>query len=324
MVISKTKYDASMEEIRALFSRHGLGNVTGVSRLGNGEFNAAYEVICDEKEHYALKIAPTKEMKVLSYEENLMESEVFWYGMMHENTDILCPKIYAVDFSGEILNSSCFVMQMMEGRPLAELDLSDEEQERVGRQKLELLSKIHKIAGSGFGYRHRRLYGTWDEALKSMADSLISDCRALGYETPCGESFVRDIDKHRDLLKTVPCRMVNFDLWDSNILYNNGRICLIDPERGFWGDPVADFITVRPGQKVPLSAKKKEIEIYNETADEKIILSRETEIRYALAVCYLALIEEVEKYVRYEPENPNYIRNTIDAKDMYDMAFEFL
>ena len=117
---------------------------------------------------------------------------------------------------------------------------------------------------------------------------------------------------------------MNFDLWDSNILYNNGRICLIDPERGFWGDPVADFITVRPGQKVPLSAKKKEIEIYNETADEKIILSRETEIRYALAVCYLALIEEVEKYVRYEPENPNYIRNTIDAKDMYDMAFEFL
>ena len=53
-------------------------------------------------------------------------------------------------------------------------------------------------------------------------------------------------------------------------------------------------------------------------------LSEETEIRYALAVCYLALIEEVEKYARYEPDNPTYIRNTVDAKDMYEMAFKIL
>ena len=49
-----------------------------------------------------------------------------------------------------------------------------------------------------------------------------------------------------------------------------------------------------------------------------------TEIRYALAVCYLALIEEGEKYVRYEPDNPTYIRNTIDSREMYDMAFGIL
>ena len=43
-----------------------------------------------------------------------------------------------------------------------------------------------------------------------------------------------------------------------------------------------------------------------------------------LAVCYLALIEEVEKYVRYEPDDPTYIRNTIDSRDMYHMAFDIL
>ena len=43
-----------------------------------------------------------------------------------------------------------------------------------------------------------------------------------------------------------------------------------------------------------------------------------------LAVCYLALIEEVEKHVRYEPDEPNYIRNTNDAREMYDMAFDIL
>ena len=120
--------------------------------------------------------------------------------------------------------------------------------------------------------------------------------------------------------------MVNFDLWDSNVLYNanTGKICWIDPERGFWGDPVADFIPLGLGQKAPLSEKQTELEIYNETVAEKIYLTKENEIRYALAVCYLALIEEVEKYVRYEPDHPNYIRNTVDARDMYDMAFAIL
>ena len=61
-----------------------------------------------------------------------------------------------------------------------------------------------------------------------------------------------------------------------------------------------------------------------DTALEKIFLNEETEARYALAVCYLALIEEVEKYVRYEPDDPTYIRNTIDSRDMYHMAFDIL
>ena len=59
-------------------------------------------------------------------------------------------------------------------------------------------------------------------------------------------------------------------------------------------------------------------------AQEKIFLTEETEIRYALTVCYLALIEEVEKYVRYEPDNPTYIRNTVDSREMYNMAFGLL
>ncbi|WP_026510770.1 MULTISPECIES: hypothetical protein [unclassified Butyrivibrio] len=47
MVNSKTKYEATLEEIRELFSFHKLGNLTGITTLGNGEFNAAYRVVLD-------------------------------------------------------------------------------------------------------------------------------------------------------------------------------------------------------------------------------------------------------------------------------------
>ncbi|MCR5032317.1 MAG: hypothetical protein K6A92_05590, partial [Lachnospiraceae bacterium] len=170
----------------------------------------------------------------------------------------------------------------------------------------------------------RGLWDSWYEALRHMAGDLVEDCKNLGYETPDGERFLQWIDEQEAVLRKAPCRMVNFDLWDSNVLFHEGHLIWIDPERGFWGDPVADFITIGKGQKAPLSEKKKELEIYNRTAAEKIELCRDTEIRYACAVAYLALIEEVEKYVRYEPEHPNYIRNTIDARDMYDMACKVL
>ena len=326
MAISKTKYEASKAEIRELFSFHKMGNVLDVAALGNGEFNAAYKVTCDNGTDYALKIAPPEGASVLSYEKNMMEAEVFWYSQMHEKTDILCPRVFISDFSKRIVKSNCFIMEMMAGKALWEAGLSDQEYEAVQKQKISMLTKIHRITNDRYGYIQTGLDDSWYEALKNMALRLVADCKKLGHDTPDGETFLRFIDKHETLLRAVPCRMVNFDLWDSNVLYNEatGRICWIDPERGFWGDPVADFITLGPGQKAPLSAKKKELEIYNEMAQEKIPLTEETEIRYALAVCYLALIEEVEKYVRYEPDNPTYIRNTVDSREMYDMAFRLL
>ena len=75
MVISKTKYEASEAEIRELFSFHKVGNVIDTAALGNGEFNAAYKVLCDNGVAYALKIAPPPGSKVLSYEKNMMEAE---------------------------------------------------------------------------------------------------------------------------------------------------------------------------------------------------------------------------------------------------------
>ena len=326
MVISKTKYEASEAEIKALFAFHKMGNAVDAAVLGNGEFNAAYKVTCDDGVRYALKIAPPEDAKVLSYEKNMMRSEVFWYSRMHEKTDILCPEVYVSDFSKEIIKSNCFIMEMMAGKPLWEMDFSDREYEAVQKQKIGMLTKIHRITNDGYGYIQTGLTDSWYEALKNMALRLVADCKNLGRDTPDGEKFVSLIDKHEKLLRTVPCRMVNFDLWDSNVLYleETGKICWIDPERGFWGDPVADFITLGPGQKAPLSAKQKELDIYNDMAREKIFLTEETEIRYALAVCYLALIEEVEKYVRYEPDNPTYIRNAIDSREMYDMAFKLL
>ncbi len=103
MVTSKTKYIASESEIRELFSFHKVGNVVEILPLGNGEFNAVYKVVCEAQASYALKIAPPDDAEVLSYEKNMLESEVFWYGRMHDKTDILCPRVIVSDYSKSII-----------------------------------------------------------------------------------------------------------------------------------------------------------------------------------------------------------------------------
>lgn len=152
-----------------------------------------------------------------------------------------CPEVYVSDFSGKIIKSSCFIMQMMDGDPLWKCDFTPEEAARVQAEKIGMLTKIHTIKNDRYGYRQSGLHPSWSEALKAMTVNLISDCKNLGYETEDGEKFLKLIEKHEDVLRQAPCRMVNFDLWDSNVLYDKGKLVWIDPERGFWGDPVPFF-----------------------------------------------------------------------------------
>lgn len=324
MIKSKTKFEASEKDITLIFEKHNMPRVEAISTLGNGEFNAAYKVTGADGTDYVLKISPPDGSHVLTYEKNMMESEVFWYHKMKENTNILIPTVYASDFSRQLLKASYFIMEMMKGEPLWAISFSEEEKQNIQKQKLNMLTQIHSIHNEQFGYRQTGLTDNWYEAIRGMVANLVRDCEQMGRQTKDGHRLLEAIDKHKELLCSCPCCMVNFDLWDSNVLYHDGKLCWIDPERSFFGDPVADFITQGKGQKALLSDKKWELEIYNTTAETPIIYGSETEIRYQIAVGYLALIEEVEKYVRYEPGEENYIRNTVDAREMYDMAFDIL
>lgn len=324
MIKSKTKFRATEEDIVRIFRANNMSPIITVETLGNGEFNAVFKVCTEDNKEYAVKIAPSHDSKVLTYENNMMKSEVFWYEQMREKIDISIPKVYVSDFSENIISTSYFIMEKMDGKPLWEMGFTDAEYAKVQEQKIFMLTQIHQIHNDMFGYIQTGLQNSWYAAIRGMVSNLIKDCETMGKETPNGHKFLMAIDRHEDLLRDCECCMVNFDLWDSNVLYHNGKLCWIDPERSFWGDRIADFITLGKGQKSPLSEKLAEIEIYNRTSEKPIIYDKNMEIRYQVAVGYLALIEEVEKYVRYEPEEENYIRNTVDAKAMFEMVFNIL
>ncbi|MCD7827447.1 MAG: hypothetical protein LUG85_02790 [Clostridiales bacterium] len=120
--------------------------------------------------------------------------------------------------------------------------------------------------------------------------------------------------------------MVNFDIWDSNCIISrkNGELeyTWIDPERSFWGDPVADFVCL--GSTNPFKGKSEALESYNSISDNPIKGTREEQIRWAAAMGYLALIMETEKYYRYTPLHFGWWRNVSGSVWFYSQAFNAL
>ncbi len=322
---SKTKYKIDDEGIRSLFEAAGIGNVTDIAPLGAGEFNAVFSAKAGGRD-YALKIAPTPDADVMTYEKDIMTSEVFWYAKMRENTPIRVPMIYHADFERRLIESDWFIMDKLPGTQMDKMDFSKAEKETAYAELAKMTAHIHSVKNDRFGYLQNGLYGDWYTAIKAMTGAVVSDCKSKGKKTKRGEKLMRYIDENKAVLKKAECCMVNFDIWPPNILCSreNGSLSFawIDPERSFWGDRIVDFVCLE--MMKPLADKKASLAAYNAVADKPVTATADEKIRYAIAQGYLALIMETEKYFRYTPLHFGWWRNVLAAGLLYKRAFEEL
>ncbi len=73
-MISKTKFLLDEKMIKSLCQSAGIENIKEIRPLGDGEYNAVYEITSDRK--YALKSAPDENAKVLTYEKDRTKGEM--------------------------------------------------------------------------------------------------------------------------------------------------------------------------------------------------------------------------------------------------------
>ncbi len=321
-MISRTKYQIDHPSIAALFQAAGIHGLRAISPLGAGEYNAVFAVTAGETE-YVLKIAPTDDVPVLRYETGIMASELFWYEQMRAHTSIRVPKIYASDFSRALIPADYFIMEKLPGLPLDRMKLSAAEKEQTTAATANMAAQIHNIKHDSFGYLQNGLHGNWYEAIRAMVSALQEDCARMGKRSKRAARLLAYIDVNRDILARAPCCMVNFDIWLPNIIgtrEDDGlHYAWIDPERSFWGDPVADFVCLEMTKA--LKEKKRSLAAYNAQGDSPLQLTREEEIRYSVAQGYLGLIMETEKYYRYSPRHFGWWRNVGASAWLLHSAF---
>jgi len=324
-MVSKTKIEVDKKTIQSLFEQAGIEGVSEIVPLGEGEYNAVYAATTTTNE-YVIKISPPDRISTLTYEKNMLSSELYWYRELKEHTDISIPHIYHSDFSKKLLPSPYIIMEKVKGTPLDKMDFNDHEKEAALAEKARMLAQIHRIKNNKFGYVQGGLFDTWHQAIRSMASAVLQDGLKKGHRSRRGERLLTYIDLNKEILEGVECSMVNYDLWDPNILCRRetGGVTYtwIDPERSCWGDRIADFVCLEP--LTPLEEKVSSFKAYNSVADQPMRITPEERVRYAVALGYLALILEVEKYYRYSPLHFGWWRNTIASKLAYRQSLQDL
>lgn len=324
-MISRTKPELTHTQVQDMFDSACLGKVKSFDKLGDGEYNAVYNVVTDMG-NYVLKVSPLDKTGILTYEQDMMRGEVFWYAQIRTHTNVKVPYVYYKDFSHTVFPSDYFIMEKMDGEQLNKADLTDDEKIWCTEEIARIISKFHKVQNNEFGYIQNQLYDNWYLALRNMTLNLINDTKRANRKTRRGKKLLKYIDEYKSLLEKVPCSMVNLDMWYGNVLCerknNKINLIVIDPERTVWGDAVFDFVNLE-FEKI-LDKKTLSLNAYNETAKIKINCTNEEMIRFAFGIGYLALIQEAEKYYRYTPHHFGWWRNVFSCKFLYTNAFKIL
>jgi aminoglycoside phosphotransferase (APT) family kinase protein len=252
--ISKTPVDI---DAASAIARDAFGadiSVVDLTELTEGWFNAAYVLTLDDGQRCVLKVAPPPHVAVLTYERDIMTTEVAALGLVRDRTTVPVPLVLWSDTSCRRLPSSLFVMEHCDGMLLSELrpTLDVAQQEVVDGQLASYLRKLNAITNPTFGLQSPLApkFTRWSDAFLQMFDDALADGAAMNVELPGGYGALRTLaHDHVDVLdEIVEPRFVHWDLWDPNVFVDPDTlevIGVIDFERALWGDPLMEgqFLT---------------------------------------------------------------------------------
>lgn len=253
---SKTKNRLSDNKIKELVRIHfGRECETGeITELTGGMFNAIYRIERkNEKDAVILKVGVIPDTTLLTYERDIMPVEVECYRMIREQTTVPVPEVLAYDFSKRYIESNYFFMTELKGEPFSKVmkKMGQENADRIREELAGYLYQIHGVKGKYFGYftkDERRQYSTWKEAFFHMFRQILADGREHRVKLPYAR-IMAALQRYEGCLEDVtePV-LVEYDCHEGNIFVkktgNSYTIeGILDFERAFWGDPIADFPT---------------------------------------------------------------------------------
>lgn len=237
----------AVERARRILSAAGLGedDLVTVRSLDGGTYNAVEELVLTDGRRLILKTPPPPQNPALRHERELLGAEAEFYRGA-ATVGVPAPRTVALAH-GRLLMTAC------PGTPWHLASLEEAEQRTLRRELGGLVARLHRVTGPGFGYPSGALgplAPDWRTAFTAMYDAVLADARRFRAWLPrTADEVARTAKTAYDALDevTVP-RLVHFDLWQGNILVERDgapRVGgLIDGERMFWGDPLADFVSL--------------------------------------------------------------------------------
>lgn len=214
--------------------------------LTEGYFNAAYEVELSNGNKTILKIAPSKNVRVMTYEKNIMFSEVQAMRSVGQNGGVV-PEVYGYDDSCTLCNSPYFFMQKLNGKSLNTVKdtLSQEQVESIYAETGKIIRLVNAISCPCFGYPGQPEYQgeKWYPVFRKMLEAGIADAEQASVDLKISiDDLLCYLERDRAIFEeVVKPQLIHWDCWDGNIFVENGRVTgIIDWERCLWADPLLE------------------------------------------------------------------------------------
>lgn len=253
---SRTKNLLTEQKIRELVHLHfgETCEVSSIEELKGGMFNAIYLIGRKrEQDKIVLKVGVVPGTPLLTYERDVMPTEVECFRLVREQTSVPVPKVLAYDFSKTHINSNYFFMTALEGIALSSVS-KKMDKNNLNQVKAELagyLAQFHSITGPYFGYFTQdpeQQFSTWKEAFSHMFEQLLRDAQERNTKLPYVKIRQALSENAYCLEELKAPALVEYDCHEGNIFVKqvNGVYQIegiLDLERAFWGDPIGDFPT---------------------------------------------------------------------------------
>jgi len=314
---SKTKNKKTREQIESMVNRafNGMGLAAGedaIIEMKEGWFNAAYNIKLADGREVVLKIAPPQNAEVMTYEKDIMTTEVSSMRLVKQNPAIPVPAIYFFDTAHDLCDSDYFFMEKIYGDNLEHVkaSLPVETQESIELRIGEIIREINSFPGTYFGYDGNPALraSTWKDAFLKIVESVLEDAARKDVVFDFRYEEIRAaIQKHAPALEEVdkPC-LVHWDAWNLNFFVKDGNVTgIIDFERALWADHLmeAQFRAPFFGQGVTASMRG-----YGKTS-----YTFAEQQRHYLYMLHLALVMHTECFYR------NY-----DTDTVFNMSRQFI
>ncbi|MFF2302545.1 phosphotransferase [Streptomyces sp. NPDC058128] len=297
------------DELAAARLRRVLGPAAVVreTALSGGLYNSARLLELSDGRRLVLKTAPAASTPALTHERGLLGTEALVHRLA-ATTGALVPTVLHHEPAGPCAPAERLLLSYVDGTTWhAGRDrIAPADRAALRRRLGECLARIAAVTGPAYGYPQPAAglsAPDWPAAFTAMLHAVLADAHRFDVALPAPTGFLAGLPVrfgHR-LAEVRRPALVHFDAWEGNVvLARDGegpwRLSgLIDGERAFFGDPLAELVGVDP-----LGAAEDDTDLlagYRSVAPA-LTLDTGARVRLALYRVYLALVMRVESVPR--------------------------
>ncbi|MET8884460.1 phosphotransferase family protein [Streptomyces rubiginosohelvolus] len=290
----------------------GVGgrDIAAIVPLTGGTYNTVTRVTLTDGRDWVVK-TPPPHTATLRYERDLLVNEVAFYTAAARAGGSAIPRVVRSETDPAAPTGTYLVMTARPGRPWHEVapTADDGDEPRLRAELGRIVGQLHGATGaaaSGFGYPAEPfgpLAPTWRTAFTAMTEAVLADAETYRARLPYPVGDIRTVlaGAAPVLDEVTRPALVHFDLWPGNLLVTGepgARTIggVVDGERMFWGDPVADFVSLALFGDI--ERDRDFLAGYAEARGSEVEFTDALRTRYALYRSYLYLIMLVETVPR--------------------------